>query len=131
MAPNLSGSVTFAAIDPALQRRTKWRAAAFGTASLALVTYQLWVLHSNAAAARVFRGSDSCAFLFADSSKAAPEGACRREFATVVARPMSPRSSRSWPHYYVVTRSASGALEKSELTSYNDRSFWEQVRLNE
>ena len=116
-----------AAADPASRLRSKGIAALFMIASLAFVAYQLWIIHSNAAAEREFRASESCAFLFADPTKPAPEGACRREFVTIIARRKSGSSRRSWPDYYLVTRSPTGVEETSRLTSYNAEEFWSRV----
>ena len=95
-------------------------------ASLAFVAYHLWILRSNGAAEREFRASESCSYLFGDPAKPAPEGACRREFVTVVDRRRS-AGQRSWPEYYVVTRSSAGEKESSRLTSYNAKEFWDRV----
>lgn len=94
--------------------------------SAALVASQLWILRSNAAAEREFRASESCSFLFGDPAKPAPEGACRREFVTVIDRQKSV-GQRSWSKYYIVTRSPTGAKETSRLTSYNDKEFWSRI----
>lgn len=95
--------------------------------SLAFAAYQLWAIRSDAAAKELYLQSDSCALLSADSTKPAPSGVCRREFALLTTRQRSVGKG-STAHFYLFTTSASGSSEKSWLTTYNAREFWQRVQ---
>lgn len=123
----LNVSVSVASTEPASRLRGKWISALLMAASAALVGSQLWIIHSNGAAEREFRASESCSYLFGDPAKPAPEGACHREFVTVIAREKSGGSRQGWPEYYIVTQSPTGVKETSRLTSYNAKEFWDRV----
>jgi hypothetical protein len=91
--------------------------------------YQAWAYRSDVAVTPVFRASESCHTLSADSAQSSVAGACRREFAIVVELRSS--SGRSGTTYRIRTVSSDGTRESAALAGPNARTFFHRVRPTE
>jgi hypothetical protein len=92
---------------------------------LAQLAYGMWAVRSNAAAAPIFRASESCQLRALDSAETSAGGACQIESAIVLAR--NSHSSRHGTSYSLVTVSPDGRRDDTPLVGYAGTSFWVRV----